>query len=75
MGEAGVVMRGGGDGRGQGWGGGGRFKNRRGEKGEKKESYTQIRCMYFVVQVATSPCTAVKPEVDVERQRGRQRDR
>ena len=30
------------------------------------KSYTLLACKYFVIQVATSPCTAVKPEVDYQ---------
>ncbi len=28
--------------------------------------YTNNICTYFVIQVATSPCTAEKPEVDYQ---------
>ena len=51
-------------GRGRGGGGGsrkGKEKNRR-----KIIMYTNNICTYFVIQVATSPCTAEKPEVDYQ---------
>ena len=51
--------------RGRGEGGvkkkGGEGKNRR-----KIIMYTNNICTYFVIQVATSPCTAEKPEVDYQ---------
>ena len=44
-----------------------RHRHRRGErkggKIEENKSCTQITCTYFVIQVVTSPCTTVKPEV------------
>ncbi len=40
------------------------------KKGRKKRRkiimYTNNICTYFVIQVATSPCTAEKPEVDYQ---------
>ena len=47
----------GGDGRERGGGGGGSRKRR------ERKSCTQMTCKYFVIQVATISCTAVRPEV------------
>ena len=44
--------------------GGGSRKRRGGGEIKKKIIYTNNTCTYFVIQVATSPCTAVNPEVD-----------
>ena len=68
---------GGGEGRqaGAGWGrgerggvggGGGGSKKGNGKTEEKIIIYTNNICTYFVIQVATSPCTAEKPEVDYQ---------
>ena len=60
---ASAVEGGGGDGgRGEGGKGGGGEA----EKGRGKIIYTNMTCTCFVVQVATSPCTTVKPEVDYQ---------
>ena len=54
--------------RGRGWGGGGGrgggSKKGKGKNRRKIIIYTNNICTYFVIQVATSPCTAEKPEVD-----------
>ena len=51
-----------GGGGGRGWG----IKKGRGKNRRKIIIYTNNICRYFVIQVATSPCTAVKPEVDYQ---------
>ncbi len=48
-----------------GWGGEGGVK-REGKNRRKIIMYTNNICTYFVIQVATSPCTAEKPEVDYQ---------
>ena len=48
--------------RGRGRGGRGEYK-REGKNRRKIIIYTNNICTYFVIQVATSPCTAEKPEV------------
>ena len=45
--------------------GGGKEK-REGRNRRKIIIYTNNICTYFVIQVATSPCTTVKPEVDYQ---------
>ena len=52
-------------------GGGGRGGGGGSKKGKEKNRrkiimYTNNICTYFVIQVATSPCTAEKPEVDYQ---------
>ena len=50
-----------------GWGGGGEGGVKREGKNRRKIiMYTNNICTYFVIQVATSPCTAEKPEVDYQ---------
>ena len=55
------------------WGAGGREAGRgeykKGGGGGNRRKiiiYTNNICTYFVIQVATSPCTAEKPEVDYQ---------
>ena len=50
-----------------GWGaGGGGSKKGRGRKRRKIIIYTNNICTYFVIPVATSPCTTVKPEINYQ---------
>ena len=52
-----------------GGGGGGEARGstkRRGGNRRKIIIYTNNMCTHFVIQVATSPCTAEKPEVDYQ---------
>ena len=41
-------------------------RKRRGQNRRKIIIYTNNICTYFVIQVATSPCTTEKPEVDYQ---------
>ena len=47
-------------------GGGGGSKKGRGKNRRKIIIYTNNICTYFVIQVATSPCTTEKPEADYQ---------
>ncbi len=47
-------------------GGGEGGVKREGKNRRKIIMYTNNICTYFVIQVATSPCTAEKPEVDYQ---------
>ena len=49
-----------------GWGGGRGGVKREGKNRRKIIMYTNNICTYFVIQVAISPCTAEKPEVDYQ---------
>ena len=55
---------------GQGEGGGGRGGSKKGRGKNRRKIiiyiYTNNICTYFVTQVATSPCTTEKPEVDYQ---------
>ncbi len=50
----------------RGGGGGEGGVKREGKNRRKIIMYTNNICTYFVIQVATSPCTAEKPEVDYQ---------
>ena len=52
--------------RGRGRGGGGGSRKGKEKNSRKIIMYTNNICTYFVIQVATSPCTAEKPEVDYQ---------